>query len=91
MLKGAKSIFLDAGERFFLVHFLVHCDFFLSIFVFCVFGNSIFEAPWVPGHAKTLSNTPGKIVTWYVERVKRWRHQGAAADLSTSLLSCDDI
>ena len=72
------------GQYFFFIFFLisyymlVHSDYF-SVF----FGNSAIGAltsrcpPGFPGHANPLEH----LVTGHVERLERWRHLGAAADL----------
>ena len=69
MLKDAKSIFLDAGERscWRLVHFWSILTIFQSFF-----GGTVYSGvqPGVPSH----------LVTWHDERVERWRPLGAALD-----------
>ena len=79
-LTGRKSISGDSVGRSFWR--LVHFSSFDCFSVF--FGNSALAprcSAWSPRSRQTPSNTPGHLVTGYVERVERWRHLGAAADL----------
>ena len=67
MLKGAKSIFLDAWRAFILTFgpFLVHSDYFFVFFLGTVHSERQLQGvqPGVPGHAKPLEHawSPGDL------------------------------